>query len=399
MVLDKKKELCYTACTFENKSDASDHYIVSTTQKTGESFMAFGDKTKQYKDNAARSNGTGADGEGRKFDSQWIPTGGGTVIFRPLQDVQNGELVLVQRQSPSGKPLFEGGKKNGTPMMAPQPAAEVVFLFAWWEVNVGGTNIGRPIMLDVKAGGDVNTAKFKNPLWEHIQKNFPQKDSRERKAIKLQFALNVWDMTPVMRNDEGLLFYPAEDKTWSRLAAGNNGKLIAPNNKIKLPQHYKMDLEDALEAGHAVPLNKIRILQGSYGKPASEGGKHLFSQFEMLLNTYEDGDGVIRNLGEFDLRLTTTGEGLSTQRAIRAINRFTPLPKEANFGTRYDLESWTTPWPDEAVEELIEGRDYNEVVEEYKLVQFPSLFETEESKPADTTQVATEDSEEGLFDD
>jgi hypothetical protein len=354
--------------------------------------MAFGAKAKEYKDKATSGTSTTADGEKKQFDSQWMPTGGGVRIFRPLLEVENGELVLTERKSASGKPIREGNKKTGNILLGPEPASETVFLAAWWQVTVGSGKGLRRIMLDPNAGGDPNTAKFKNPLWEHIQANYPKGD-RARNAIKTLFALNVYDMTPIMRNDTGQLFYPAEDGQWRLLAFGNNGKLIDPNDKqIKLPTHYKMDLEDALDAGHAEPLNKIRILEGSYGKP---GGKHLFAQFEQLANTVEDGDGLIRRLGEFHLRLFTSGIEMETVRAIRNLNNFSSLPNEAHFGARYDLEKWTQPWSDEIVEELIEGRDYNEVVEEYHLEQFPQLIDQSE----DTATVTADTDEEGLFDD
>lgn len=353
--------------------------------------MAFGEKSKAYKDNATTS--TGADGESKTFDSQWMPTGSGVRIFRPLQEVQDGKLVMTERKSVSGKVIREGGKKTGAVLLGPEPASETVFLAAWWQVTVGTAKGNRRIMLDPNAGGDPNTAKFKNPLWKYIQDNFA-KGARERNAIKTLFALNVWDMTPVMRNDIGQLFYPAEDGQWRLLAFGNGGKLIEANDKqIKLPTHYKMDIEDALEAGHAEPLNKVRILEGSYGKP---GGKHLFSQFEQLANTVEDGDGITRRLGEFNLRLLTTGKDMETVRTIRNLNNFLLLPHEANFSARYDLDTWTKPWNDEAVERLIDGEDYNEIVAEYKFAQFPELFDLTEDKPV----VATKDEvEDGLFDD
>lgn len=334
--------------------------------------MAFGQKSQQYKDKASTGTSTGVDGEKKQFDSPWMPTGSGPRIFRPLPVVHNGELVMTERKSASGKPIHEGNNKKNPVILGPEPADETVFLAAWWTVNVGGSESLRRIMLDANAGGDPNTAKFKNPLWKFISDNFPTKGARERNAIKTLFAMNVWDKTPIMRNETGQVFYPAEDGQWRLLAFGNNGKLIESNDKqVKLPEHYKMDLEDALEAGHAEPLNQVRILEGSYGKP---GGKHLFAQFEQLVNTVEDGNGLVRRLGEFDLRLFTSGKDMDTVRAIRNLNNFTVLTDDVVLAPRYDLETWTLPWSDEIVERLLDGEDFNDLVEEYKLAQFPQLF-------------------------
>lgn len=379
------------------KNASNNTQLVSKTQNRRIN-MAFGSKAKDIHDRA----GSGGDGEKQQFESQWMPTGSGVRIFRPLQEVDaDGKLVLAQRVSASGRPVFEGGKKNGKPLMAPVPAEETVFLAAWWNVTVGDATRPRRIMLDVNAGGDINKSRFHNPLWKYISENY-EKGTQERNAIKLMFALNVWDMTPVMRNKEGVIFYPAEDGTWTLQAFGNSGKLLDPKkDKDQLPEHYNADMEDALDQGYAVPLNKVRILEGSYGKSASEGGKHLFAQLEMLANTVEDGDGIIRNLGEFDLRMSTTGKSTDTVRAIRNLNRFNPLPDEANLAPRYDLATWTRPWSDESIEELIAGRDYNEVVEENGYVLFPLLFVeayTGDTEKLDPKSVGLKDDEE-LFDD
>lgn len=359
--------------------------------------MAFGDKSKGYKD-VKGSGTTGVAGEKKIFISQWSPLGPGVVLFRPLQKVDNGSVVLTQRMSSSGKLLFDNGKKSGkVPDMAPEPAEEVVFMAAWWNVNVDGQVQGRRMMLDPNAGGDVNKARFNNPLWKHITDNFTNKDAQERKAIKNMFALNVVDITPVMRNADGQIFYPSEANVWNKLASGDNGKVIDPKANaaskypVVMPEHWNADPETAIENGWATPLNEVRILMGSYGKPLSEGGKHLFTQFEALYNTVEDGDGVLRRLGEYDMRVTTTGLGKDTQRAIRSMSNFKPLAVEYNLSPRYDLETWTQPWPDEVIQELIEGRDYNEVVEEYKLETFPK------QKLDSVEAPVTTDEEEGLF--
>ncbi len=317
--------------------------------------MAFGKKADKY---TAKQQSTG-DGEQKTFDSQWMPTGSGTRLFRVLPEMNNGEIVLTPRLSANGKEIREGNKKTGAVLKGPEPAEEVVFLYAWWDVMVDGKMTGRRLMLDATA----DNARFNNPLWKHIQANY-EKGDPARKAIKLAFAMNVFDMSPVMRNDKGQLFYQAEDGTWSLLAYMNNGKLIT--DKEVLPANYKDD-------EFASPLNAIRILEGSYGE---RGGKHLFQDFFDLESSVEDSDGLIRRLPEFDLRLTTTGTGLKTNRSIRNKNNFKPLDPSVYALPTYDLATWSKGWPDEAIERLIDGEDYNTIVEEYKLVTFPTLVST-----------------------
>lgn len=372
------------------------HCVYDT--RTGESIMAFGDQSKNYKDSKKNTGIAGVAGEKKIYVSQWSPLGPGVVIFRPLQLVENGKLVLTQRKSPNGKLLFDGGKKSGkNPDMAPEPAAETVFMAAWWDVNVDGNTVGRRIMLDPNAGGDVNKARFNNPIWKHIQDN-EITEPMKRSAVKNLFAFNAIDLTPVMRNAAGQIFYPSEQKTWNKLASGDNGKIIDPktnaNSKypVELPEHWNADVEEAIENEWATPLNEVRIFMGTYGKPLSEGGKHLFTQFEALINTVEDGNGTMLRLGEFNVRCTTTGLLKDTQRQIRDAGNYKPMPMEFNLMPRYDLESWTRPWPNEAVEELLEGRNYTDVVDEYKLVTFPSL-------KLESVEAPVAEDEEGLFEE
>lgn len=336
--------------------------------------MAFGAKSKSLADNKGTS-GTGNDGEQKVFESPHMPIGSGTRIFRVLPEMKDGEVVLTERLGPNNKPLREGGKKDGAILYGPNPEEEVAFLFAWWEVMVNGEKKPRRLILNIDD-------RWTNPLWKHIEKNWPQKkgeknNAKERKAIKQGFAINVYDVSPVKRNDAGQLFYQSEANEWNLLAYGNAGKLL--------------DLKDdkvPAKTVEAEPLNQVRILEGSYG---SLPGGHLFAQLADNVDQVEDTDGMIRRLPEFDLKLRTVGKELDTKRTIRNTNNFKPLPAEVVKAARYDLKSWLTPWPDAAIEELIDGEDYNEVVEKYEIQLFPKLY-------AVTGESVVEEEEEGLFD-
>lgn len=328
--------------------------------------MAFGQKAQDYKQ-GAKTGGTGDD-QVKHFDSPWMPTGSGVRIFRILADVKNGEIVRTPRLSATGKELRVGNKKTGEVLYGLEPAEETVFIAAWWKVIVNGNESSRRLMLDATGA----KARFNNPLWKYIDAHYPKKDGvapQERNAIKLLFAMNVYDMTPVMKNEDGVLFYPAEDGTWRLAAIGNNGKLIDPKDpKTKLPAHW--DDDEAVENGHAQPLNEIRIFEGSYGEP---NGKHLFQQLADLVGTVENNDGVVVRLPEVTLRLTTKGEGLKTNRSIRQTNDFKPLEDSVYFLPRYDLATWTAGWPDEVINRLLEQEDFNLLVEEFELKTFPTL--------------------------
>lgn len=306
--------------------------------------MAFGSSMKEQK----RTGGSG-DGEKQTYESQWMPKVAGVRPFRLLPAMKDGEVLLTPRLSSTGAELREGNKKNGAVLMGPEPEEEVGFLSAWWEVMIDGSPQKRRLIMDASK----DNARFNNPLWDYIQKNFA-KGAPERSTIKWLCALNVYDMTPVIHY-EGNIYYPDNSKPpkYRVQAYIGNGRLVT--NPVE---------------GEAAPLNKVRILEISTGEP---GGKHTFQQLADLASTVEDSDGLIRRLPEFDLKLTTQGEGIKTIYSIRNTANFKPLSEEVIKLPRYNLHEWLKPWPDDAIVALLDGADFNEVVEEYNITLFPSL--------------------------
>lgn len=293
------------------------------------------------------------DGERKVYESQWIPKVAGSRLFRILPALDaDGQLILTPRLSEAGIPLTEGNKKNGKPLMAVEPEGEIGFLSAWWEVMIDGSPQKRRIIMDAER----ENARFNNPLWKYIQENYA-KGSPERKAIKWLCALNVYDMTPVV-HWEGNVYYPDNSKPakYAIQAGIGNGKLVNPVD------------------GEVAPLNAIRILEISTGEP---GGKHVFQQLADLANSVEDTEGLIRRLPEFDLKFTTQGEGIGTTYSIRNTANFKPLSNDVIALPRYNLAEWLKPWPDEMIQRLLDGDDYNELVEEYNITLFPSLTSAE----------------------
>jgi len=310
--------------------------------------MAFGKKMAEL---GKKSGGSG-DGEVRVFVSPWMPTGNGRRTFRYLPKVdESGKIVTSERINPAtGNPLREGNKKSGAVLFGPVEVDETPFLFAWVTVQVNGDDAQRRIILDINN-------QWSNPYWKWAEKT--EKGSAERRAQKAAFAVNVYDVSPVVYNDDGKLFYQDEKGQFTLQADSASGHLIT--DKTKLPTQT---IEDA------TPLNQIRIFEGSYGKP---NGRHLFQQLADLYDTVEDGDGMIRRLPEMTLTLTTKGSGIDTVRSVRNTSAFGEFPLDVARLPRYDLDSWLKPWPNEAVVDILEGRDFNAVIESYGIQLFPVL--------------------------
>lgn len=322
--------------------------------------MAFGSKSQELgaKQKAAET----ASGETKVFVSPFMPTGSGTRLFRILPEIENGEVALTPRLSPNGKPLREGNKKDGAILIAPEPESEVSFLAAWWQVMVDGVKKPRRLIFDIDR-------RWNNPLWNYIDKHWPQpkgtkNDAKERQVFKTLFAINVYDMSLVKRTETGL-WYESQARVFNLQAGSANGKLIEDKDKVP-----PVTLE-------AEPLNAVRILEGSYGKP---GGKHLFQQLADQAIDNEDSDGLIRRLPEFDLKLRVTGVEKDTRRTITATSNFKPLDPSVALMPRYDLTTWLTPWPDEMIERLLADEDFNELVEQYGISLFPSIKKDDEEE-------------------
>jgi hypothetical protein len=306
--------------------------------------MAFGKTLKP-----AKKASVATDGEVKKFVWQWLDTRNGARKFHMLPELdENGKLVQVEAIDAVGKVIK--GKYVTT------PESEVQWLEAWWYVMVDGEKVRRRLILDVDD-------RWGNPLWKHIKANY-EKGSEEWKSLKTRFGVNVLDMTPVVYDEEDRVVYPDVSNAY-RMVAGKKPLV----NGIK---------------GEPEPLMQIRILEGSAGE---EGGKHMLQQIKDLAGDIEDPDGNRRELHEVTLLLKTTGEGIKTNRGVRPSGDFRPLPEEYMYLPRYDIAKWATPWPYEMIERLIEGEDFNELVEEYHIQLFPELRTAPEVAPEPTLEV------------
>lgn len=325
--------------------------------------MAFGKTLKPAKHTAS------SDGEVKTFVWQWLDARNGTRKLHMLPELdESGALVQIPATDAVGKVIK--GKFVTT------PESEVRWLEAWWPVMVDGQEVRRRLILDWED-------RWGSPLWKYIKANF-EKGSEEWRALKDRFGVNVLDMTPVLFDEDGKVVYPDTSGAY-RMVAG------------------KKPIVNGLK-GEAEPLMQIRILEGSAGE---EGGKHLLQQIKDLAGDIEDPDGNRRELHEVTLILKTTGEGIKTNRVVRPSGDFKALPEEYTQLPRYDIAKWATPWPYEMIERLVDGEDFNALVEEYGIQLFPELRVNEIPVEAPVSKVkkatkkpdTTKEEDEALFDD
>lgn len=303
---------------------------------------------------------TAVDGESTQtYEYQWIPLNGGNKKDRLVKG-GNRKIRMLPELDANRKLVLDG---DGNTV----PATENRFLEVWVDVNLGGQTVPRRIILDWRR-------QFDNPYWNMIAEPTPPK-SPQRKAQRHKFAMNVVDLTPVLQDAEGRYVYPDENGVYQLSA---QGKFVEPIT------------------GRGTPLRKVRILESTAG---DKGGRHFLQQLITQITGVEDGDGEPRQAHEVDLLISITGIDVDTQRPIRTTANFSPLPDELIYAPRYNLAEWTKPWPDEAVTLLLQGADFNEVIEQFGITLFPSLEDL--TTPEVVVKKATKKakaSDEPLFD-
>lgn len=293
--------------------------------------MAFGSSMKAQTASASGS------GEKKTFINQWLdPQRGlyrtGRRVFRILPMVDD-EGVMIPGEDGRGI-----------------TSDEVRWAEFWIPVIDNGRQRQQRVIVDWKN-------PFNNPVWERLYADLPKetpegKPNPKRVLPKQRFAINVLDRTKVLYGPNGEVLYPNEQDKY----------FILENN---IPKEVK---------GTPTVHNQVRILEGSTGKA---GGKHMLQQLLDYVDSVSDPTDESERklyLHEFDLALKVTGENQDTRRSFQLASNFKPLTAEQLALPRYDIAAWATPWPNEALDALLDGEPFNEVIERYpNIVLYPSL--------------------------
>jgi len=282
--------------------------------------MAFGDSMKMAANASATANSTDS------FMNIWTdPQRGvyrtGRRVFRILPVYANGKLVVPN---------------------------EVSFAEYWIPIMRKGVQKQQRVMVDF---GN----RFRNPIWERLYEAMPKevngKPNRNRKLANQRFAMNVLDKTKVIKLPDGRYAYPSE-----------NGQYYVDSNGVA----------SKLE-GTPTQLNQVRILEGSTGKP---GGKHMLRGLGDLVGsvTHPEDDERVLQLYEFDIVLKVSGEGTDTMRSFNLGGNVQSLTEEYINLPRFDLESWVKPWPHSIINALLDGEDFDEVMQGSGIVLIPQII-------------------------
>jgi hypothetical protein len=152
------------------------------------------------------------------------------------------------------------------------------------------------------------------------------------RKVERRMLLNVLDRTPVVRWTDGTTLYADAGGVYHNPESG----AILSNPAV-------------------VPNNRVMIL---------EFGPQLMDFFVMY-------DGRVRNpenmaevlpIQRLDLSVMTMGSGLTTKRTVMTSGDVGPLPAELANLPKYDLRKLTQPMPNEAIQRILDGADYGDVL-------------------------------------
>lgn len=192
----------------------------------------------------------------------------------------------------------------------------------------------------------------KNPVDAYVASLDVSEDERKKLYAKEYFVLCVYDRTFVKIDSEGTIMYPDA-----------RNKYPAGSDDVKRQR-----------------LHQVRILQGSSGKPRDEDGnivgKHMYARLLRAASDELDHSGEPLQPFQFDIRVTTAGEGIDTDRSFVS----TGNTDDINWSDVqvYDLRPWLRPWSFDAIAALMRGEaTWDELMESQGIPLFPALVSPE----------------------
>jgi hypothetical protein len=211
-------------------------------------------------------------------------------------------------------------------------------LHVWMPVKRGGVEVQRRIFVD------------------YSTRSLLPKALNDR--ISRRFFMNVLDKTYVIKQDGGSLVYPNNQNQF--IIEGKEPKTITDQRPVR-----NMD---------------IMIFEGSVSS-GNNGRMGLLNEIEELSKSiYDDATGELEYLTNVDIEIVTRGKGIQTTRAVYVgVNR-DPVPEEVFTIPLYDLSAFVKPYPADAVKDLLAGKEYNDVINSYKIVAIPRQITPEQAE-------------------
>lgn len=178
-----------------------------------------------------------------------------------------------------------------------------------------------------------------NPIDRWIS-TLSEEDRRTKYAAEF-FYLNVIDLTPVRVDTDGEIHYPDETMKYPTAPATAKKSVVG----------------------------KMRILSGSSGDPA---GKSMYANLTRLAKGALNDEGEVVSIYDYDIRLMMTGQGRDSVKSFN-MGAIRPLAEEYASLPKFDFSTWPPIWPNAAIEELMNGAEYADIISKYNIKIYPDL--------------------------
>ena len=129
-------------------------------------------------------------------------------------------------------------------------------------------------------------------------------------------------------------------------------------------------------AGQPEPNNTVMVLEGSVSLRADRRGGLLNDLDDLSKMIYDDSGTKLVPITQVDIEMVTKGTGLATTRTVHPGMNREKFPVDSATLPVYDLKTYTSAWPTDAVGALIHGSDYLEVVKNFNLWMLPQITST-----------------------
>ena len=265
-------------------------------------------------------------------------------------------------QSKTQKPVFEKSesafldlKEGDRFIRVPQMSTEIRVKRFWiaknsdntWELKFGFTKgDSRPTLpVNVQRYDAVNEewdGNWSNPFSDWIKENYSE-DEQKGKYAREEFLLNVIDLTPVRFDGDGKVYYTT-------------------------PNGWPKEVANAVNTPH----NRMRILQASSG---NIGGKHFYNKLLSVAEGTTDEEGNPIPLHTYNVKISTTGTGLDTVRDCQPTFNRKPLTDELLALPMYDVWEFTRLWPNDALIEVLNVGNAEQIQKDLGIPRFPKLVE------------------------
>lgn len=219
---------------------------------------------------------------------------------------------------------------------------------------------------------------------------------------------------------------PHDKPIWDRMREIAEDEEIAEKDKVELRRELRNTLSKRrfLLNVFSLEVGKAQVLDGSWEemvrdetsgqlapKNGNGGGKSEYAKLHGAIATgvsVQDPKKPLKRTTITDpyaMMFTRTMRGEGKGKSFTYSVSLGTIPPEALTLPRYDLEAFCKVghgggiWPNDAVQELIDGGDYYAIVERYKIALYPTLIDMVDGASSTEPVTSGDVEDDALFDD